>query len=75
MILSSKSNLYFFYGNKIYFKFNNINEINNLNNIKFVWPKFLIFLIPSHKIYFFPFIVIIINDNDNNIFSSPCEKK
>jgi len=40
----------FFYGNKIYFKFNNINEINNIyninNNIKFIWPKFLIVFNP-----------------------------
>jgi len=35
----------FFDSNKIYFKFNNINEIKNINNItnniKFIWPKFL----------------------------------
>ena len=55
--------MFFFIGNKIYFKFNNINAINNNyninNNIKFVCPSFLWFLIPSNKIYCFSLIVII----------------
>ena len=33
----------FFYSNKIYFKFNNINEFNKIydinNNIKLIWPR------------------------------------
>ena len=43
MILPFKSNLYFFYSNKIYFKFNNINEFNKIydinNNIKRIWLR------------------------------------
>jgi hypothetical protein len=37
-ILQIKS-MFLFDSNKIYFKFNNINEFNNI--IKFVWPNFL----------------------------------
>ena len=54
----------FFYSNKIYFKFINMNEFNNIydinNNIKVILPNFSYFLIPSNKTYCFSSIVIIV---------------
>jgi hypothetical protein len=44
----------FFYSNKIYFKFNNMNELNNIydinNNIKLILPKFFSFQSPKIKL-------------------------